>query len=111
MVTPPDDTCIMNGVTRKTILDMKDWIERTFDLKVVERQISIQEMINSSKEGRLFEAFGGATHTHLLPFNRIVYKDTTMFLEQGEVCKRLCAEINDVMRSNAVNNNWITPME
>jgi branched-subunit amino acid aminotransferase/4-amino-4-deoxychorismate lyase len=36
-VTPPADTCIMDGVMRKTILDMKDHVEKTFNLKVVER--------------------------------------------------------------------------
>ena len=37
LITPPQDTCIMNGVTRQTILDMKDHIETTFKLKVEER--------------------------------------------------------------------------
>lgn len=41
LVTPPDDTCIMNSVTRKTILDMKEHIEKKFNLRVQERQISI----------------------------------------------------------------------
>lgn len=34
LITPPQDTCIMNGVTRQTIIDMKDEIEQKFDLKV-----------------------------------------------------------------------------
>lgn len=83
----------MNGVTRRTILDMKDWIEQEFDLRVVEREFSIQEMINSAKEGRLFEAFGGATHTNLLPFKRIVAKDTTIRLDQSDICKRICDRV------------------
>lgn len=83
LLTPPDDTCIMNGITRRTILDMKEQIEKTYDLKVVEREISIKEVINSSKEGRLFEVFGGSTHCHLMPFSRIVYQDTTVQLKGG----------------------------
>lgn len=37
LITPPEDTCIMNGVTRQTIIDMKEHIESTFSLKMVER--------------------------------------------------------------------------
>lgn len=62
---------------------MKDHIEKTFKLRVEERQISIHEVINSSKEGRLFEIFGAATHCPLLPFNRVVYQDTTIMLNHG----------------------------
>jgi len=83
LITPPQDTCIMNGVTRQTIIDMKDHIEKTFNLKMEERQISIHEVINSSRESRLLEVFGGATYCPLLPFDRIVYQDTTMVLEHG----------------------------
>jgi len=111
LVTPPDDTCIMNGITRRTILDMKDQIEKDYDLKVVEREISIKEVINSSKEGRLFEVFSGSTHCHLMPFNRIVYQDTTVQLKGGSMCESLSKQINKVMRGNPQGNNWITPYE
>ena len=62
LVTPPSDDGIMNGTMRKTILDLKDKIQENFKCKVVDREISIHEVINSSKEGRLIEMFGAATH-------------------------------------------------
>jgi len=65
MITPPDDKCIMNGIMRRSILEMKELIEKEFDLKVVERECSIHELVNSSKEGRLLEMFGAATHCPL----------------------------------------------
>jgi len=111
LVTPPDDTCIMNGVTRQTILGMKDHIESNFNLKVVEREISIHEVVASSKEGRLFEVFGGATHCPLLPFTRIVYQDTTMVLNHGQVCQGLDKLLRDTMTANPADNEWITPFE
>ena len=49
LVTPPSDDGIMNGVMRKTILDLRTEIEEEFKLKVVDREISIHEVINSSK--------------------------------------------------------------
>lgn len=41
LITPPNDTCIVDGVTRRTILDMKEKIEREFNLRVIEREFSI----------------------------------------------------------------------
>jgi branched-chain amino acid aminotransferase len=46
----------------------------------VERECSIHELINSSKEGRLLEMFGASTHCPLQPISRVVYKDTTMLM-------------------------------
>jgi branched-subunit amino acid aminotransferase/4-amino-4-deoxychorismate lyase len=37
LLTPPDDGCILNGVTRQTIVDMADEIKRKFKITVVER--------------------------------------------------------------------------
>ena len=64
-MTPPDDKCIMNGLMRQTIVEMREEIESKFSLQVVERECSIHELINSSKEGRLLEMFGAATHCPL----------------------------------------------
>jgi branched-chain amino acid aminotransferase len=41
LLTPPDDGCILNGVTRQSILDMKDAIKQKFNIEVTERQFSI----------------------------------------------------------------------
>ena len=50
-------------------------------MKVVERQVSIHELINSDKEDRLYSMFGASTHCPLLPINRVCYRDTTMMLD------------------------------
>ena len=81
LVTPPSDDGIMNGTMRKTILELKDKIQENFKCKVVDREISIHEVINSSKEGRLIEMFGAATHCPLQPVNRVVYRDSSMILD------------------------------
>ena len=111
LITPPADDCIINGITRRSIIDMKDKIEKKFNLKVLEREISIHEVINSSKEGRLFEVFTGATHCSLLPVNRIVYPDTTMEMQHGNVCKELDKMIYDIMRGPLISDKWVTPFE
>ena len=83
LLTPPDDGCILNGVTRQTILDMKDDIKEKLNVNVEERQISIHELINSDKEGRLMSVFGASTHCPILNVSRICYRDTTMNLDMS----------------------------
>lgn len=75
LITPPDDGCILNSISRQTIIDMKDEISAKFNCEVVERQVSIHEVIASSQEDRLLSMFGVSTYCPLLPINRIVYKD------------------------------------
>lgn len=89
LVTPPDDSCISIGVTRSSILDMREGIEKKFGVKVVERQISIQEVINAHREGRLFEMFGAAPHCDLLPISRLSYDMTQIQMTPGPFSKEL----------------------
>ena len=62
---------------------MSDEIEAKLGCKVVERQVSIHELINSDKEERLISMFGVSTHCPLQPVNRVCYKDTTMLLNMN----------------------------
>ena len=66
LITPPNDGCIFNGSFRKSILDMAGEIENeTKGVKVVERQLSIHEMVSSYKEGRFYEFFGCSTGSNI----------------------------------------------
>lgn len=82
-------------------------------MKVVERQFSIHEFINSDKEGRLFSMFGVSTHCPLMPINRVCYRDTTVLLnnEIGNTFnEKLSKMMVDMMTADAPHP-WITPME
>jgi branched-chain amino acid aminotransferase len=41
LITPPNDGCIFNGSVRKSILELREEIEREVGVKVVEKQLSI----------------------------------------------------------------------
>ena len=82
LLTPPADGCILNGVTRQTLIDMKDEIKAQTGLDVVARNVSIHEIINSDKEGRLMSVFGASTYCPLLPVTRLCYRDTTILLDR-----------------------------
>ena len=61
---------------------MKDKIKAQTGLDVVERNVSIHEIINSDKEGRLMSVFGASTYCPLLPVTRLCYRDTTILLDR-----------------------------
>lgn len=81
LITPEDDGCILNGVARQTILDLREEIESKLNCRVVERQVSIHELLNSDKEGRLVSMFGVSTHCPLQTIKRVCYRDSTMILD------------------------------
>jgi len=92
---------------------MSDEIEAKLGAKVVERQVSIHELINSDKEDRLLSMFGVSTHCPLMPINRVCYRDTTMLLNVdagNQFNESLNKILVDVMCQNA-SSPWITPME
>ena len=80
---------------------------------MIERDCSIHELVNSSKEARLLEMFGAATHCPLQPISRVVFRDTTMLLNVltgGEIGQKLGALMDGVMRGSA-SHEWITAFE
>jgi branched-subunit amino acid aminotransferase/4-amino-4-deoxychorismate lyase len=65
LVTPPNDGCIFNGTVRRSIIELKDEIFKESGVKVVEKDVSIHEMLSAYHEGRLLEFFGGSTSTNI----------------------------------------------
>ena len=71
LLTPPLGDIILDGVTRKSVLELAK--ERLTDgtnglegLDVAERQITMGELVEASKEGRLLEACVTGTAVCLL---------------------------------------------
>lgn len=64
LVTPSTRDTVLNGVTRDTVLTLA----REWGIPVEERRVSVAEVIEGIKEGKLTEAFGvgtAATITHI----------------------------------------------
>jgi len=75
LITPPNNGSILNSVTRQTIIDLSSTILAKFNVKLVERPVSIHEVIAADRENRLIEMFGASTHCPLLTIKRVVYRD------------------------------------
>ncbi len=95
LVTPPLTGSILPGITRDSVMQ----IARDWGMKVVERRISIDEVIEAAQDGRLKEAFGTGTATVISPIGQITYKDKSYVIadgRMGELSKRLYDEIVEI---------------
>ena len=48
LITPPNDGTIFNGVTRQSIIDLKDKIKKEKGADLIERKLSVHEVISAS---------------------------------------------------------------
>ncbi|CAG8636967.1 12388_t:CDS:2, partial [Racocetra fulgida] len=95
LVTPPLDGTILAGVTRDSILQLaRTWNE----FKVSERKITMPEVVNALKEGRLREMFGSGTACIVTPIKVIHYRgeDLEVPLDPNDPSMVCCLEL-DIM--------------
>ena len=92
LVTSPLTGSILPGITRDSVIHIaKDW-----GIKVAERRISIDEVIESAQNGKLKEAFGTGTAAVISPIGQITYKGKSYSINNGKMgtlSKRLYDEI------------------
>jgi len=92
LVTPPLQGTILPGVTRDSILQLaQEW-----GMQVSERQISIDEVIDGCKAGRLEEMFATGTAAVVSPVGGISYRGEDYKIgngSTGKLAKRFYDEI------------------
>ena len=67
LITPLVGDTILDGITRDSVLT----IARDMNIKVEERPVSVEEIIDASKSGDLKEAFGTGTAATIAPISTI----------------------------------------
>jgi len=81
LITPSLDGTILSGVTRDSVIVLaKDW-----GIRVEERPISIDEVIEASKDGTLQEAFGTGTAAVISPVGEIRHHENTIIVNDGKI--------------------------
>ena len=70
LITAPTNDRILDGVTRKSIIE----IAKSNDIKVEERPIKIREIIQAHENGNLQEIFGTGTAVVVLPIKSFSYR-------------------------------------
>jgi branched-chain amino acid aminotransferase len=72
LVTPPLDGTILPGVTRDSILKLtQEWNE----FKVVEKSVTMKDLINALEQNRVIEMFGAGTAAIVSPIKKIGYNN------------------------------------
>ena len=81
VVTPMLNGSILPGVTRNSTIELcKSW-----GYEVEERRISVDELIEAQKTGKLEECFGTGTAAVISPVGKLRYVDDVMIINNGEI--------------------------
>ncbi len=110
IITPPLQGSILAGITRKSILE----ICAKIGLKMVERKITIQEVIKGIEGGTCTEAFGMGTAAIISPVGSITYKEKTYEFngfQVGPTATRLYSELTGIQYGEKEDVfGWIEPV-
>jgi branched-chain amino acid aminotransferase len=103
-ITPSlEEGTILKGVTRDTVIVLLE----EMGLKVEERRINIDEVIEAYKNGSLKEVFGSGTAATVSPIQKLRYKDEVMDfdLEKISIAPALKKSLDEI-RSCAVEDRF-----
>jgi len=107
LVTPKLTTTILNGITRKSLIQLA----RHQGLQVDEETISIDQIIADIKAGKITEAFACGTAVIITPISHLGEKDGTRYaLPQavGEVSMKLRNALLDLQEGRAQDSfEWV----
>ncbi len=81
LVTPELSGSILPGITRDSVLELA----KREKMNVRERKISIDEVLEAHKTGRLNEIFGSGTAAVISPVGEIKYEDRVIKIGDGSV--------------------------
>ena len=90
LVTPPSDGTSYNGVIRRSVIDLMKSLEWARNVKIVERDISIDEVFHAHEEERLEEMFGFSFEDDFGAFKELRANDKKIVLKkEAELGKTL----------------------
>lgn len=111
LVTPALTDTILDGVTRKSVID----IARAEKFEVEERRISIDEILSGIQEGRCTEAFVCGTAAVIAPIESFMDKDKSVHTvkePQGKISMFLRERLIGIQAGRAdAPEGWIHPIK
>lgn len=107
LITPPINGTILPGITRDSVLQLA----RDRGLNVVERPVTIDEVIEAAENGTLKEAFGTGTAAVISPVGELCYKDRNIVInngQSGELSRHFFDELQALQRGFRDDvHNWV----
>lgn len=95
LVTPALSDSILAGITRDSVLKLA----RHWGMVVEERRVTVDEIVEGAKNGKLTEAFGTGTAATIAPISVIAFEDKDYVLpavEQREFSNKVFQEMNRI---------------
>lgn len=95
LITPPLGGSILAGITRDSVIELA----RSWDVNVVEKRISIDEVLAAIDDGTLQEAFGSGTAAVIAPIGELCYQEKKYTVgdgKTGELSQRLFDELQAI---------------
>ncbi|MFN5653497.1 MAG: branched-chain amino acid aminotransferase [Flavobacteriia bacterium] len=108
IITPTEEAdTILRGTTKKTVLELA----RQWGIPVEERPVTVAEIIDAAKTGKLQDAFGAGTAATIAPIALIGYRDekiTLPALETRTLSLKIKAHLDGV-KSGAIEDtmHWV----
>lgn len=100
VVTPALNGSILPGITRKSVIELlKSW-----GIPISEQHVSIDQVEQAYREGKLNEAFGTGTAAVISPVGELKYGDVVMDINGGKigpVSQRLYDTLTDIQWGRA----------
>ncbi|MDX9785278.1 MAG: branched-chain amino acid aminotransferase [Desulfobacterales bacterium] len=110
IITPALNGSILPGITRKSVIELA----ATWGMKVSERKIAIDEVLNAHASGNLNEIFGTGTAAVISPVGTLKYGDKVISVGDsrvGPISQRLFDELKAIQYGEAPDTlNWIEPV-
>ncbi|MCK5312622.1 MAG: branched-chain amino acid aminotransferase [Desulfobacteraceae bacterium] len=107
LVTPELSGSILPGITRYSVISLA----QKWGIKVSERKISIDELIEAKKQGELKEVFGSGTAAVVSPVKEIRYGDEIIEIGDGNpgaLTMKLYTALTDIQYGKKEDTeNWI----
>ncbi len=104
LITPSTRDTILDGVTRDTVITLA----REWGMEVEERRVSVAEIIEGAKNGKLQDAFGAGTAATIAPVGSISYNGEEYFLSDPktrEFSQKVLRELDAIKYGNVADTH------
>jgi branched-chain amino acid aminotransferase len=108
LVTPSEDTdTILRGVTKRSVVD----IATEWGIPVEERKVSVQEIVDGLRNGKVTDAFGAGTAATIAQISVIGFRDEIFELpsiESRDISNRIMKHLNGIKSGlNEDKHGWL----
>lgn len=107
LITPSEDSdTILRGVTKRSVVE----IAKSWGVEVEERKITVEEIVEGLRNGKVTDAFGAGTAATIAHIAKIGFRDEIFELpsvENREISNKIKDYLNDLKTGRIADEfNW-----